>query len=235
MTELIVAANLPSFEEFAAFVNRTKDCVDWYKIDAGFFTQAGPDAVKLIKDHGKGVFLDLKFHDIPSTVVRAALGCAALGVDMFNLHAMGGFDMMEAVVKEVWRLHETRPLILGVTILTSIDQAAFHDLFGSPENSLEEHVLLLARLCKSAGLSGVVTSANEIRSIKEACGEDFIVVTPGIRLPDEDVGDQARVKTPAGAAKAGADFIVVGRPIVKASDPIAVIERYKKELAGVND
>ncbi|MBN2378350.1 orotidine-5'-phosphate decarboxylase [candidate division WOR-3 bacterium] len=231
MTELIVAANLQTFKEFAAFVRKTKDHVDCYKIDSGFFTHQGPDAVKFLKDLGKKVFLDLKFHDIPSTVVRAALGCAAMGVDMFNVHAMGGFDMMEAVVKEVWRLHERRPIILGVTILTSIDEAAFRDLFGSPENSLAEHVLLLARLAKSAGLSGVVASANEIEDIKKTCGDDFIVVTPGIRLPEEDTGDQARVNTPAAAAKAGADFIVVGRPILKASDPIAVIKRYKQELS----
>jgi len=233
MTELIVAANLPSFKEFVAFVDKTANHVDCYKIDSGFFTQAGPDAIKVIKDHGKRVFLDLKFHDIPSTVVRAAHSCVELGVDMFNVHAIGGFDMMEAVVKELWRSHEAKPLILGVTILTSIDEAAFRDLFGSPSSSLAEHVLLLARLSKSAGLSGVVASADEIAQIKKECGDNFIVVTPGIRLPEDEIGDQARVNTPSGAADAGADFIVVGRPIVKAADPVAVIARYKKELGNV--
>lgn len=230
MTELIVAANLPSFEELAAFVKKTKDHVSYYKIDSGLYTKAGPAAVKLIKEEGKKVFLDLKLHDIPSTVARAAACCMELGVDMFNVHAMGGFEMMEAVVKETWSFHKGVPLILGVTILTSIDEAAFRDLFGSPSNSLEEHVLLLARLAKSAGLSGVVASAQEIKKIKEVCGDDFVVVSPGIRLPDEDVGDQMRVDTPAGAAAAGADFIVVGRPILHADDPVAVIERYKKGL-----
>lgn len=230
MTELIVAANLPSFEELAAFVKKTKDHVSYYKIDSGLYTKAGPAAVKLIKDEGKKVFLDLKLHDIPSTVARAAACCMELGVDMFNVHAMGGFAMMEAVVKETWSFHNGAPLILGVTILTSIDEAAFRDLFGSPSNSLEEHVLLLARLAKSAGLSGVVASAQEIKKIKDVCGDDFVVVSPGIRLPDEDVGDQMRVDTPAGAAAAGADFIVVGRPILHADDPVAVIERYKKGL-----
>jgi orotidine-5'-phosphate decarboxylase len=207
MTELIVAANLPSLAELAAFVKKTSGHLDWYKIDSGLYTKTGPDALKLIKDEGKKVFLDLKFHDIPSTVARAAACCIELGVDMFNVHAMG-------------------------TILTSIDEAAFRDLFGSPSNNLDEHVLLLAQLAKSAGLSGVVASAQEIKKIKKVCGDDFVVVTPGIRLPDEEVGDQMRVDTPAGAAAAGADFIVVGRPIVHSDDPVAVIERYKRELKG---
>ncbi len=232
MTELIVAANLSSFEELAAFVKKTSPHLDWYKIDSGLYTKSGTDAVKLIKDAGKKIFLDLKFHDIPSTVARAAACCIELGVDMFNVHAMGGFAMMEAVEKETWSLHPDKaPIILGVTVLTSIDEASFHDLFGTPGNSLDEHVLLLARLAKSAGLSGVVASANEIRPIKQACGADFVVVSPGIRLPGEDVGDQARVRTPRGAADAGADFIVVGRPIVHADDPCSVIEKYKQELA----
>lgn len=231
MTELIVAANLASFDELAAFIKKTSGHLDWYKIDSGLYTKAGPRAVKLIKDAGKHVFLDLKFHDIPSTVARAAACCIELGVDMFNVHAMGGFEMMEAVVKETWSFHKGVPLILGVTILTSIDEASFRDLFGSPGNSLDAHVLLLARLAKSAGLSGVVASANEIRSIKKACGKDFLVVTPGIRLAKDEAADQARINTPAGAAQAGADFIVVGRPIVNADDPIAAIERYKEELA----
>lgn len=231
MTELIVAANLASFDELAAFIKKTSAHLDWYKIDSGLYTKAGPRAVKLIKDAGKHVFLDLKFHDIPSTVARAAACCIELGVDVFNVHAMGGFEMMEAVVKETWSFHKGVPLILGVTILTSIDEASFRDLFGSPGNSLDAHVLLLARLAKSAGLSGVVASANEIRSIKKACGKDFLVVTPGIRLAKDEAADQARINTPAGAAQAGADFIVVGRPIVNADDPIAVIERYKEELA----
>ncbi|MCK4231974.1 orotidine-5'-phosphate decarboxylase [candidate division WOR-3 bacterium] len=232
MTELIVAANLPSLAELAAFVKKTSGHLNWYKIDAGLYTKTGPDAIKLIKDEGKKVFLDLKFHDIPSTVARAAACCIELGVDMFNVHAMGGFAMMEAVVKETWSFHKGVPLILGVTILTSIDEAAFRDLFGSPSNNLDEHVLLLAQLAKSAGLSGVVASAQEIKKIKKVCGDDFVVVSPGIRLPDEDAGDQMRVDTPAGAAAAGADFIVVGRSIVHADDPVAVIERYKSELKG---
>jgi len=230
MTELIVAANLANFEELVTFVKKTKKHVDCYKIDSGLFTQAGPDTVKFIKDQGKKIFLDLKFHDIPTTVARAALSCVRMGVDIFNVHAMGGFEMMEAAVKETWSTHKHTPLILGVTILTSIDEAAFRDLFGSPENSLDEHVLLLARLAKSAGLSGVVASANEIRKIKQDCGENFVIATPGIRLAGEETADQMRINTPAAAAEAGADFIVVGRPIVQADDPVAVIERYKAEL-----
>jgi orotidine-5'-phosphate decarboxylase len=232
MTELIVAANLASLDELALFVKKTSRYLDWYKVDSGLYTKTGPDAVKLIKDAGKRVFLDLKFHDIPSTAARAAASCIELGVDMFNVHAMGGFEMMEAVEKETWSLHpEKTPIILGVTILTSIDEASFRDLFGSPGNSLDAHVLLLARLAESAGLSGVVASANEIRPIKDACGKDFLVVAPGIRLAEDEAADQARINTPAGAAEAGADFIVVGRPIVHADDPVAVIERYKEELA----
>ncbi len=232
MTELIVAANLPSFDELAAFVSKTKTHVDFYKIDSGLYTKVGPDAVKLIKDAGKKVFLDLKFHDIPSTVARAAACCIELGVDMFNVHAMGGFEMMEAVEKQTWSLHPDKtPTILGVTILTSIDEASFHDLFASPKNNLHEHVMLLAKLAQSAGLSGVVASAQETEKIKEVCGAKFVVVTPGIRLPEEEIGDQARIQTPEGAKNAGADYIVVGRPIVQADDPVRIINRYKEELA----
>lgn len=231
MTELIVAANLSSLKELAGFVKKTKSHVEYYKIDSGLYTKTGPEAVKLIKDAGKKVFLDLKFHDIPSTVARAASSCLELGVDMFNIHAMGGFEMMEAVVKETWSLHYGTPIILGVTILTSIDEAAFRDLFGSPANSLKEHVLLLAQLSKSAGLSGVVASAQEVKTIKERCGREFIVVTPGIRLPSDEVGDQMRIDTPGGAKASGADFIVVGRPVIQAADPVAVIEKYIEELA----
>ncbi len=230
MTELIVAANFPSLGELGGFIEKTKDHLDYYKIDSGLFTRTGPDAVKLIKDAGKKVFLDLKFHDIPSTVARAASSCVELGVDMFNLHAMGGFEMMEAVVKETWSLHHGTPVILGVTILTSIDEAAFRDLFGSPANSLEEHVLLLAQLSKSAGLSGVVASPQEVKAIKKKCGKEFIVVTPGIRLPSDEAGDQARIDTPGGARASGADFIVVGRPVIHAADPVKVIEKYREEL-----
>lgn len=231
MTELIVAANLPGLEEFSRFIDKTKAHVDCYKVDSGLFTKAGSDTIKLIKDAGKRVFLDLKFHDIPSTVARAAACCIEMGVDMFNVHAMGGFEMMEAAVKETWSMPGKMPIILGVTVLTSIDEAAFDDLFGSPSRSLEDHVLLLAQLSQSAGLSGVVASANEVEAVKKKCGDDFIVVTPGIRLFDEEAADQSRVNTPAGAKAAGADFIVVGRPIVNATDPVAVIERYKQELA----
>ncbi|NLI97695.1 orotidine-5'-phosphate decarboxylase [bacterium] len=231
MTELIVAANVASIEELKVFVNKTSSHLDFYKIDSGLFTKTGPDAVKLIKDSGKKIFLDLKFHDIPSTVARAAANCIFLGVDMFNVHAMGGFEMMEAAVKETWSMHSGIPIILGVTVLTSIDEAAFRDLFGSPSNNLNQHVLLLAQLAKSAGLSGVVASPNEIKPIKERCGKDFVVVTPGIRLPGEDKKDQMRTDTPKGASLSGADFIVVGRPIVEARDPVAVIEEYRKELS----
>lgn len=231
MTELIVAANLPSLEELAAFVKKTSPHVNFYKIDSGLYTKTGPDAVRLVKDAGKKIFLDLKFHDIPSTVARAAACCIKLGVDMFNVHTTGGFEMMEAVEKETWSLHPDEvPIILGVTILTSMDEAEYKDIFGSESNKLNEHVVRLAQLAKSAGLSGVVASAEEISRIKRACGDDFLVVAPGIRLPEEDKGDQARVKTPAGAREAGADYIVVGRPIVQAPDPVAVIEKYKKEL-----
>ncbi len=230
-TELIIALNQETFLEVKEFVEKTDKVAHFFKIDAGLFTRYGPDIVKYLKDKNKNVFLDLKIHDIPSTASRAATSCIEMGVDIINLHALGGFEMMEEVIKASWQfIEEKRPLILGVTILTHIDEAAFQDLFGEPKYSLEEEIMLLAQLAKSAGLNGVVSSPQEIRRIKHDMGENFIVATPGIRLPGTEVDEHARSSTPREATIEGADFIIMGRPIYTAEDPVEVITMINHDI-----
>jgi orotidine-5'-phosphate decarboxylase len=232
---LIVALDLESFNKARRLVEETRDLVDFYKVGSALFTRTGPKIIRYLKGQGLKVFLDLKFHDIPSVVSRAAEVCTLLGVDMFNLHTLGGFEMLEQVVMATLRTAERRhirkPLILGVTVLTSLDEAEFQDIFGKSERSLSEEVKLLARLAQSAGLDGIVASPHEATMIKEACGPDFLVVTPGIRLASEPQGfDQARFLTPREAILKGADYIVVGRPITRARSPRVVIEAILSEI-----
>lgn len=233
---LIVALDFDSFAAARRLVEKTRDLVDFYKVGSVLFTRTGPKIIRWLKRQGLKVFLDLKFHDIPSVVSKAAEISTRLEVDMFNIHTLGGFEMLEQAVmvtlKTVERLRIRKPLILGVTILTSMDETGFQDIFGKSDRSLKDQLILLARLAQSAGLDGVVASPQEVAMIKEACGPDFLVVTPGIRLSSEPAqGDQARVMGPKEAIEQGADYLVMGRPIIMAKDPRAMIEAVLKEIS----
>ncbi|MEO0142395.1 MAG: orotidine-5'-phosphate decarboxylase [candidate division WOR-3 bacterium] len=232
--KLIVALDLNDFNKIKMVVERLQGLVKYYKVGAIPFTYWGPDIVKFLKERGLKVMLDLKYHDIPNTVARACEGAMEMGVDMLTLHTSGGFSMLEEAVKAVSLISDLKKLpktkLLGITVLTSIDEAYFKDLFGDIKRSLTEQVLLLARLAQSSGLDGVVASAQEIRIIRENCGKNFLIVTPGIRAEGETVDDQARTMTAKEAIMAGADYIVVGRPILKAEDPFLVAERIIREI-----
>lgn len=231
---LIVALDMSDFEEIKSIVKVLKEKIKIFKVGAIPFTYFGPQIVQFLKDEGLKVMLDLKYHDIPNTVARACEGAMVMGVDMLTLHASGGFMMMEEAVKAISLVADVKKIpglkLLGITVLTSIDEAYFKDLFGNINRTLEEQVLFLARLAQSAGLDGVVASPQEISIIRQTCGKDFLIITPGIRPEGEIFDDQARTMTPREAIKAGADYIVVGRPILKAKNPLQAAEKIIKEI-----
>ncbi len=232
--KLIVALDLSDINKIKMVVDKLHGVVKYFKIGAIPFTCFGPEIVRFLKERGLKVMLDLKYHDIPNTVARACEGAMELGVDMLTMHTSGGVMMMEEAVKAVAIVSDIKklpkPKLLGITVLTSIDEAYFKDLFGDVKRTIEEQVVFLARLAQSAGLDGVVASPQEIASIRNNCGRDFLIVTPGIRTEGEMVDDQARTMTPAWAIKSGADFIVVGRPIVAAKDPLHAAKNIIKEI-----
>jgi orotidine-5'-phosphate decarboxylase len=203
-----------------------------FKIGKQLFTAEGPSAVQAIAPLGAGIFLDLKFHDIPNTVAGAVAAAASLpGVRMLNVHALGGPQMLAAAARAV-RSRKNRPRILGVTLLTSMNSRELRatGIKGPPER----RVVALARLAQRAGLDGVVASPLEIRSIRRACGPRFLIITPGVRPADSARDDQSRVATPAAAIRAGADFVVVGRPITRARNPRAAAEAILAEIESAN-
>lgn len=209
------------------WVDLLKDHVGLFKVGKESFTHFGPQIVQSIQERGGRVFLDLKFHDIPNTVSRAAEAAAELGVSIFNLHALGGKKMMAAAVESVrtWTGKNSRPmpLMIAVTVLTSLKDQEIKDLGFSC--SSEELVLNLARMARDSGMSGVVASPREVAAIREACGGDFTIVTPGIRWGERVPGDdQARTLSPYEAVLNGSDFLVVGRPISGAADPVRVAD-----------
>lgn len=210
---LIVALDLDGLEPAEQMVQKLVPAgVARFKIGLNLFTQAGPAAVEMVHRNGGKVFLDLKFHDIPNTVTQAVQAAARLGVWMANVHTQGGGTMMRQASAAANPI-----LLIGVTVLTSMAEKDLPDL--GINKPLKDQVLNLARLAKASGLSGVVASAREAKEIRQACGEGFLIVTPGIRPPGEDADDQQRTATPAEAIRAGADYLVVGRPILKAADP----------------
>lgn len=240
MTKLILAVNVDSLPKAKRLYRRTQGWIDVYKVGLDFFTRTGPRSIKLFTDLEAPVFLDLKFNDIPSIVAQAAIAATKMNVDMFTIHTTGGMLMMRETVKTVHEFcqrkrSKKRPLILGVTVLTSLDEKSLAIVSGHRKPvPVKDRVVELATLAKKAGLDGVVASAHEVAEIKKACGKDFIVVCPGIRLPEEipssGINDQTRIMTPSKAAQRGADYIVLGRQIIEALDPVAILEQVKKDI-----
>ena len=216
MNSLIVALDLPTAEEALALVDRLGEPCDYYKVGAQLYTRAGPALVRELRDRDKRVFLDLKYHDIPHTVGRAVEAAAEIGVDMLTLHASGGTAMMAEARAAAG---DDGPLLMGVTLLTSFTAADVEEVWDKELRSLRDDVARLAALAASAGLDGVVASALEVEALKRRHGPEFQVVTPGIRPAGAVAGDQVRTATPAEAVRAGADYLVVGRPVHQAKDP----------------
>ena len=230
--DVIVACDFKNKEDTMAFLDNFKEEKPFVKIGMELFYGEGPDIVKAIKDRGHNIFLDLKLHDIPNTVNKAMRNLARLGVDMTNVHAAGTIDMMRAALEGLAEGADSeRALLIAVTQLTSTSQERMQrELLINA--SIEDTVAHYARNTKEAGLDGVVCSPLEAAIVKNACGKDFITVTPGIRYPDGNMGDQSRVTTPAKAREAGTEFIVVGRPITQAPDPVAAYRRVAKDFLG---
>ena len=227
--DVIIACDFSSKEETLAFLDKFQGRKPYVKIGMELFYAAGPDIVREIKTRGHKIFLDLKLHDIPNTVKKAMSVLSNLDVDMTNLHAAGTVRMMEGALEGLTRPDGTRPLLIAVTQLTSTDQESMEQdlLIKEP---IAEVVMHYAQNAKRAGLDGVVCSPLEAEKVHDACGKSFITVTPGVRFADGDKGDQKRVMTPAEAKRIGSDYIVVGRPVTQAADPVAAYERCVREF-----
>ncbi len=222
--DVIVACDFAGAAETFAFLDRFKGRKPFIKIGMELFYSEGPDVVRQIKQRGHRIFLDLKLHDIPNTVKKAMTVLRDLDVDLVNCHAAGTVRMMEAALEGLTRPDGSRPLLIAVTQLTSTDQEMLERELWI-ERRMDQVVMHYARNACRAGLDGVVCSPLEAEKVHEACGSGFLTVTPGIRFPEGEKGDQKRVMTPADAKLAGSDYIVVGRPITAAADPIAAYER----------
>ncbi len=229
--DVIIACDFPSKEATLEFLDKFSGKKPYVKIGMELFYSEGPAIVKEIKERGHQIFLDLKLHDIPNTVEKAMAALSGLDVDMCNLHAAGTRDMMEAALRGLTREDGSRPLLIAVTQLTSTSQERMQKELLINED-LDKVVISYAQNAKEAGLDGVVCSPLEAGKIHESCGESFLTVTPGVRFADGDKGDQVRVTTPEKAKELGSDYIVVGRPITKAEDPVAAYERVCKEFIG---
>lgn len=231
--KIIVALDVPTREEALAIVEELGAQVGAYKIGMQLYNACGPEILKAVEARNGKVFMDLKFHDIPNTVASAARVAANLDVFMFNVHASGGSAMMKAAVtaltEEAAKNGKKRPLLIAVTVLTSMSEEELQDEVGV-NRSMEEQVASLARLTKESGLDGVVASPREIKIIREACGDNFLIVTPGIRPADAAADDQKRIKTPKDAVEDGADYLVIGRPITKAENRSAAVEAIVADM-----
>ena len=229
--DVIIACDFNSAEETFAFLDKFTGKKPFVKIGMELFYAEGPRIVREIKNRGHKIFLDLKLHDIPNTVMKAMKVLSNLDVDMVNVHAAGTIAMMEAAIKGLTREDGTRPMLIAVTQLTSTDEERMqNELYIN--RSLEETVMHYAENAAKAGLNGVVCSPLEAEKVHGVCGKDFVTVTPGIRFADGDAGDQVRITTPARAKEIGSDYIVVGRPITQAEDPVAAYERCVQEFIG---
>jgi orotidine-5'-phosphate decarboxylase len=230
---LIFALDVEHFGEAQRLVGLLKGHIGLFKVGKQIFTHAGPKVIDMIRRKAEHVFLDLKFHDIPNTVAKASEEAAKLGAAMFTVHSMGGYEMMKRAVESsrnvAKQLNVPKPLILAVTILTSMDQATLEEV--GIQTPLEEQVIRLATLAKKAGVSGVIASPREISLIRERCGPDFLIVTPGVRPASATKDDQKRTLTPGEAVRAGADYIVVGRPIKDAENPVKAADEIVREMS----
>ena len=228
--DVIIACDFSSKEQTLNFLDKFTGRKPFVKIGMELFYAEGPEIVRTIKERGHRIFLDLKLHDIPNTVKKAMSVLRNLDVDMTNVHAAGTVDMMKAAIEGLTREDGTRPLLIAVTQLTSTSEERMQKelLIGA---SINDTIVKYAENAKAAGLDGVVCSPLEAALVKDACGAEFMTVTPGVRFADGDVGDQVRVTTPERAREIGSDFIVVGRPITAADDPVAAYERCMREFA----
>ena len=234
MDQLLVALDVDSGERALALAKALRDVAGGFKVGSRLFTLEGPDLVRQLVDSGVKVFLDLKFHDIPNTVAQAVESAVLTGAWMVNVHASGGTAMMQAAARAAAETAALtgrgRPLVIGVTVLTSMDEPTLRE--AGVQRPLLEQVVALARMARTAGLDGVVASPQETASIRAACGPDFTIVTPGIRgaAAGADKNDQSRTMGPAEAIRAGATYIVVGRPIIAAQNPRSAAEAIVQEL-----
>lgn len=235
---VIVALDVSGREEMRRWVERLVGHTGMLKIGLELFVRYGPDVVRDVQERGGRIMLDLKLHDIPNTVQRAVRNAADLGVELLTLHASGGAAMLRAAHEAVKRYEDERgargPRLLAVTVLTSLDEAVLREELGV-QRTVREQVEALARQAQAAGCDGVVASAQEIKVIREVCGPEFLIVTPGIRPAGTAHGDQKRVCTPAEAMMAGADYIVLGRPVLEAAEPIAVLQQVVEEARGARE
>jgi len=232
---IILALDVPDLDEALRIVYQFEEHVETFKVGSELFTAAGPEIIKKINTIGKQVFLDLKFHDIPNTVAKSAAAAARLGVFMFNVHTLGGLEMMkqaaEAIRKISLEANIDRPRLIGVTILTSIDQSVLQDELGIGLR-MSAQVKHLAGLAYRAGLDGVVASPEDAGNLRAHFGNDFLIVTPGIRPSWASPDDQKRMLTPKEALRRGADYLVIGRAILSQPDPVNALKRIEEEIAG---
>ncbi len=230
---IIVALDFKDFDSARNIVEKLDNNIDYYKVGLEAFVSFGKELIDLLKSKNKKIFLDLKFHDIPNTVSAAALASLKYGVDIINLHIQGGIEMMKTTVNAINEKCEKenikKPLIIGVTLLTSLDTDYFNEYNINFDDTLE-YVLHLAELAANCGLDGVVSSAKETKAVKDKLGKDFITITPGIRPAFAVANDQKRVVTPKDAKKLGTDFMVIGRPITQSENPVDVVKLIKEEL-----
>lgn len=231
--KIILALDVSDVEYARELVNKFKEYVEIFKVGLELFTAAGPGVVEEINRMGKKVFLDLKFHDISNTVIKAALNATRLGIYMFNLHASGGTEMMrrcrESVVDLCLKENLRRPLILGVTVLTGLTQEVIKGELGI-QHSLRTHVKQLSKLSRESGLDGVVASGHEVALLRSHFGKNFLIVTPGIRTSWSPPDDQQRTMTPRQAIREGADYIVLGRAVLNQPDPFKALELITTEI-----
>ncbi|ABE49191.1 orotidine-5'-phosphate decarboxylase [Methylobacillus flagellatus] len=227
--KIIVALDYPDAAHALGLARQLDPALCRVKVGKELFTAAGPQLVEALIKLGFGVFLDLKFHDIPNTVAKACEAASKLGVWMLNVHASGGSQMMQAAREGVARSGHA-PLLIAVTVLTSMNQEELSEL--GVNAPIEQHVLHLARLSQQAGLDGVVCSAQEAPALRRALGHDFCLVTPGIRPADAALDDQSRVVTPARALAMGSNYLVMGRPITRAADPLATLDQIRESILG---